>query len=61
MSFTFIVRQIFLFQLLLKLKSIIFRHATTSAPSGSHSHESGPSNFFGTGYKLGQTENDTEG
>jgi len=37
------------------------KHASTSAPSGSSSaHESGGSNFFGTGYKLGQTENDTE-
>jgi len=42
---------------------IYLRYASTSAPSGSSSstHDSGPSNFFGTGYKLGQTENDTEG
>jgi len=41
-----------------------FRYASTSAPTGSSSsltNESGGSNFFGTGYKLGQTENDTEG
>lgn len=39
------------------------RYASASAPSGSNNsaHESGTSNFFGTGYKLGQTENDTEG
>ncbi|XP_001952475.1 NSFL1 cofactor p47 [Acyrthosiphon pisum] len=38
------------------------KYASTSAPSGSSSstHDSGASNFFGTGYKLGQTENDTE-
>jgi len=49
----------------IKLKiNIFFRYASTSAPSGSSSNsanESGASNFFGTGYKLGQTENDTEG
>lgn len=41
----------------------LFRHASILAPgsSGSSAQESGPSNFFGTGYKLGQTENDTEG
>lgn len=41
----------------------IFRYASTSAPGGSSSsaHDSGASNFFGTGYKLGQTDNDTEG
>lgn len=39
----------------------IFRYASTSAPSGSSGHDSGALNFFGTGYKLGQTENDTEG
>lgn len=46
-----------------KRKQIVYRIASTSAASGgSHSaHESGPSNFFGTGYILGQTENDTEG
>uniref|UniRef100_A0A2S2Q2W9 NSFL1 cofactor p47 n=1 Tax=Sipha flava TaxID=143950 RepID=A0A2S2Q2W9_9HEMI len=36
------------------------KHATTAASSSSTAHESGASNFFGTGYKLGQTENDTE-
>lgn len=39
------------------------KYASTSAPSSSgasSAHESGASNFFGTGYKLGQTENDTE-
>lgn len=43
----------------------LFRFASTSAPSASGSgnpaNASGASNFFGTGYKLGQTENDTEG
>lgn len=39
----------------------VFRYASTSAPSSSSGHDSGASNFFGTGYKLGQTENDTEG
>jgi UBX domain-containing protein 1 len=38
------------------------KYASSSAPSGSSSsaQESGASSFFGTGYKLGQTENDTE-
>lgn len=53
----------YLYIINIQTKNNLFRYAINSAPStsGSSAQESGTSHFFGTGYTLGQTADDTEG